>query len=118
MIICNSRWSGKERHAHTTVGEVRLCFEAARDEAKGIPVWECGWLLEGRYDDGSTYAYPCELPARYTDDRGSYACAGGHDFVPTQVRMEQGWDYAADEDEACLLRRYGTDAVAMNGSSI
>jgi hypothetical protein len=119
VIFCNSRWSHRpERHEHPTVEEVRGCFAAARDEKLGIEVWPCGWLLEGRYDDGTSYSYPCEAPTRMTDDRGSYECAAGHSHVPAEVRAEQGWDYAADDGEAYLLRKWGTEAVAMNGTGI
>ena len=120
MIFCNSKWGGQARHDHQAVEEVRECYQAARDEAAGTPVWQCGWLLEGRYDDGSRYTFPCEAPARFTPERaeGSYACTRGHDHIPAEVRYAEGWDYAADEDEAELLRRHGTQAVAMNGGAI
>ena len=118
VIFCNSKWMGQERHSHRTAGEVRECFRAAQDTALGVEVWPCGWLLEARYDDGSAYSYPCEQPARYTDERGSHECMAGHGHVPAQVRFEEGWDYAEDADEAAWLRRNGIDAVSMRGDSI
>jgi hypothetical protein len=118
VIFCNSKWSARPgRHEHATVAQVAECYAAARDERKGILVGACSWLLEGRYDDGSKYSYPCGAPTRLTDERGSYACTVGHDFVPTEIRMEQGWDYAADEGEAYLLSRAGVLPVAMDGSA-
>lgn len=121
VIFCNSRWSHlPERHSHRTVAGVRGCFAAARDERAGAEVWPCSWLLEGRYDDGSAYAFECGLPTRLTPERGegSYACDGDHDHVPAWVREAQGWDYAEDAEEALRLRRHGVQAVAMNGGSI
>jgi hypothetical protein len=117
VIICNSKWNGQDKHSHPARELVRLCFAAARDEKAGIEVWSCSWLMEGRYDDGSVFTYECGLPTRYDDTAqdGSYACDGGHDFVPAQARMAQGWDYAADEEEAILLARAGVRPVQMNG---
>lgn len=119
VIFCNSKWSGRPgRHEHSTVAEVAECYAAAQDERKGATVWPCGWLMEARHDDGSPYDVPCEAPTRFTDDRGSYECSLGHTHVPAELRMEQGWDYAADEGEAILLRKYGVQAVAMDGTGI
>lgn len=119
VIHCNSKWSGRaERHDHRDVATVRACFQAARDEAAGMLVWPCTWLLEGRYDDGSTYTFECGAPTREVNSLGCYACDHGHDYVPAEVRAAQGWDYAADEGEAALLRQHGVQAVAMNGGSI
>jgi hypothetical protein len=116
VIFCDSKWSARpDRHEHDSALDVRVCFEAARDEKAGIPVWECGWLMLGRYDDGSEYSYPCEAPARFTDKRGSHECAAGHSHVPAEVRFEQGWDYA-DEDEAAGLMRNGVLPVRMDGT--
>jgi hypothetical protein len=117
VIFCNSKWSGKpDRHQHATVAEVVECYSAARNERSGIPVWPCGWLMEARYDDGSKYQVACEAPTWYTDDRGSYECTVGHSHVPVEVRTEQGWDYAGDEGEACLLARAGVLPVRMDGT--
>jgi hypothetical protein len=117
VIFCNSKWSARPgRHDHQDTATVRACYQAARDEARGIQVWACTWLLEGRYDDGSTYTFECGAPTRESAD--GYACDHGHDYVTPEARAAQGWDYAADEGEAELLRRYGTQAVAMNGGSI
>ncbi len=117
-IICRSGWSGQPgRHDHRDVATARACWQAARDEKAGIQVWPCTWLLEGRYDDGSAFTYECGLPSRFTPQHGegSYACDGGHDHVPAEVREAQGWDYAADEDEAALLARAGVRPVQMDG---
>lgn len=117
-IVCNSKWNGQERHDHRTVAGVRACFEAAHDVARGIEVWPCGWLMEGRYDDGSIYTYPCEAPTRYTDGQGSFECAAGHNHSPAWVCEQQGWTYAEDEEEAKRLRGLGVDVVSMRGDSI
>lgn len=116
VIFCNSGWDGLERHDHQTVAEVQACYQAAADVKAGTPVWRCGWLMEGRYDDGSKYSYPCEAQTRYTDDRGSYECTAGHSHVPVEIRMEQGWDYAGDEGEAYLLAKAGVMPVRMDGT--
>lgn len=118
VIFCDSKWLGKDRHSHRTAAEVRECYLAAHDKAAGTEVWECGWLLEGRYDDGTTYAYPCDAPTRYTDEHGSYECLSGHGHVPAEVRQAEGWDYASDAEEAAYLRRNGVDAVSALGDSI
>ena len=116
VIFCNSGWDGQERHEHASVAEVQECYQAAHDVMRGVEVWRCGWLLEGRYDDGSRYSYPCEAPTRYVGDRGGYECTAGHNHVPVEVRMEQGWDYAGDEGEAYLLGRAGVLPVGMDGT--
>jgi hypothetical protein len=116
-IRCNSKFAGQERHEHRTIAEVRSCSRAARDEANGIQVWQCSWLLLGRYDDGSTYSYPCEAPARYTDGRGSYECEAGHDHIALEVQAEQGIAYASDRDEALSLMRAGVQPLAMTGGA-
>lgn len=116
VIFCNSGLYGRNRHQHQTTAEVRECFQAAQDLAKGIDVWPCSWLVEGTHDDGTKYVYDCNSPTRYTDDRGSYKCTVGHDHVPAEVRAEQGWDYAGDEGEAILLARAGVLPVQMDGT--
>jgi hypothetical protein len=120
VIFCNSKWMGRERHDHQDVAQVRSCYQAAQDVARGTEVWPCTWLLEGRYDDGSRFTFECGSPSRLTPEHGegSYACESGHDHVPAEVRLEQGWDYAEDAEEAMRLRRNGVQAVAMNGGSI
>lgn len=118
VIYCDSKWVGRERHEHSTVAEVRGCFAAAADAARGVQAWPCTWLLEGRYDDGSTFTFECGAPTREVNSLGCTACDNGHEHVPAQVRAAQGWDYAADEGEAALLREHGAQAVAMNGGSI
>lgn len=116
VIFCNSGYPEAGRHEHRTVDEVRDCYQAASDIKQGILVWPCEWLLEGRYDDGSKYSYPCEAQTRYTDERGSYKCTAGHDHTPVELRWEQGWDYAGDEGEAYLLARAGVMPVRMDGT--
>lgn len=117
VIFCTSKWMGQDRHEHGTVAEVRECAQAARDEAAGIPVWKCSWLLEGRYDDGSRYSYPCEAPTRYTDERGSYACLAGHDHIALEVQAEQGIAYTDDAEEAAGLRKAGLQPLTMAGAA-
>jgi hypothetical protein len=117
VINCNSKWNGADRHQHENVAEVRECFQAAADEKRGIRVWPCSWLLEGRYDDGSVFTYECRAPTRYTDERDSYACTRGHDHTPAEVRVEQGWDYAEDAQEAAQLARAGVRPVPMSAEA-
>lgn len=120
VIFCDSKWTGQGayRHDHETVAEVRDCYAAARDENDGKQVWPCDWLLEGRYDDGSKFAYPCGTPARFLDEDGSFTCVNGHEHISQRVRAELGWEYAEDEDEASRLRGLGIDAVGLDGGSI
>lgn len=120
VIACNSKWShNAERHSHPAVELVKLCYRAAADEKAGVQVWPCSWLLEGRYDDNSTFTYECGLPTRYDDTAqdGSYQCDGGHDFVPAQTRSEQGWDYTDDPEEALGLMKHGVRPVQPNGQA-
>lgn len=116
-IWCNSRWSHRpERHTHKDVSLVRLCYAAAADEATGIDVWPCSWGMRAYNEDGS-YTVECGLPARYTDERGSYACIGGHDHIPAQVMYEQGLAYTDDAPEAVGLARSGVTPLQMNGKA-
>lgn len=116
-IRCNSKWAGLERHDHVTLAEVQSCFRAAHEEARGIEVWPCSWLLEGRYDDSSRYTYPCEAPTRYTDERGSYACEAGHDHIALEVQAEQGIAYTDDAEEAAGLMKAGVRPLTMAGAA-
>jgi hypothetical protein len=122
-IICDSRWSGRDnggKHSHPTVDDVRECFTAAQAERKGIPVSPCSWLMEGSYDDGSRYTYECGRPTWPWDERapGAYRCTAGHDFIPAETRYSEGWDYAADYEEAEGMARSGVFPVAMDGTAI
>ena len=117
VIFCRSKWLGQERHEHGTVAEVKACAMAARDEARGIQVWPCSWLLEGRYDDWSIFTYPCGAPTRYTDARGSYACEGGHDHIALEVQAEMGIAYTDDPAEAAGLRKAGVQPLTMAGAA-
>jgi hypothetical protein len=87
VIACNSKLYGQERHTHPTVELVKLCYAAARDEKAGRAVWPCSWLMQGRYDDGSTFTYECGLPTRFCDilQDSFYQCDGGHGYVPAQA---------------------------------
>ena len=116
-IQCNSKFAGQERHTHENLLEVQACFRAAHDAARGVGVWQCSWLLLGRYDDGSTYSYPCEAPTRYTDSRGSYECEAGHDHIALEVQWEQGIAYTDDPAEAAGLAKAGLRPLAMNGAA-
>lgn len=120
VITCNSRWSHRaEKHSHPSAELVKVCYLAAADERKGIEVWPCSWLLEGRYDDNTPFSYPCNLPTRYTPERGEgcYECAGGHDHVPPELRYAEGWDYTDDPEEALGLMKNGTVPVQMSGQA-
>lgn len=121
VIICTSRWLDRGQHQHQTVHDVRERWRAFYDTKAGVTVWPCDWLIEaGLWDDGTPRLQPspCSAPARYIDDEGSYTCVNGHEHITMARRRREGWDYAADEDEAYLLRRYGVDAVSMRGGSI
>lgn len=115
-IRCNSKWAGKDRHEHRTIAEVQACFRAALDEANGVQVWECGWLLEGRYDDGSIYTFECGAPSRFTDEHGSYKCEAGHDHIALVVQAARGIAYASDLEEARGLAKNGVVPLTMAGT--
>jgi len=116
-ILCNSRWSHKGlRHAHPSVELVRLCYAAAADEAKGMEVWPCSWGMLAYNEDGA-YTVECGLPTRYTDQRGSYECAGGHDHVPADLLYERGQAYTDDPLEAEGLARNGVFPLQPNGQA-
>jgi hypothetical protein len=111
-IVCKSNWDGCEG-SHPTAALVRACFEA-----KATGAWPCTWLIQiGLTEDGEQIIVECGAPALPTDDRGSDACAAGHFHVPAEVRMEEGWDFAADEGEAMALAKAGVRPVQMDGKS-
>ena len=111
-IICRSGWEGCEG-GHATAAQVRECFEAQRDGA-----WPCTWLIKVDVDeDGQDVIVECTAPTRPTDDRGSYAFSFGHFHVPADVRLEEGWDFAADRGEAEALAKVGVRPVQMDGKS-
>jgi hypothetical protein len=114
-------------HTHTEADVARLC-------EMGLTT-PCGWLYLGfpevdEVGDG-TEEYqnyladmraegPVEMEcgaASWANARG-WTCENGHEHVTAEVRVREGWDYAADEGEAYLLRKYGVDAVAMDGTGI
>lgn len=97
---------------HETVAEARACNEGR--------LGSCGWLVERRrYDfDGieERYETECGATAIFTDE--GWSCAAGHSHVYSEVRHQQGWDYAHDDEEAYLLAYYGTTPVRMDGSGV
>lgn len=94
---------------HADAAAVKACFLG-----DGV----CGWVMNMGVDpeDGEPMLMECGH-ALHVSERG-WRCDNGHEHVTAQVRQMEGWDYAADEEEATLLRKYGVDAVAMNGGSI
>lgn len=114
MPVCGNRARhGREvRVRHDTVEGVRACF---REEE----IWECGWLNElVNPEDGEIVAVACKGVTWYLPDGRGYECEHGHDHIYCEVRASEGWDYAADPQEAGLLAGRGVHPVAMNGGPI
>jgi hypothetical protein len=110
-IVCQSTWATC-RGWHETVEEVKRCFEAANTPG----AWPCSWLMESRNEDG-IYTYECGAATMYTDRRGSYECARGHDHIPADLMAEMGEAYASDAEEATQLAKAGVRPLQMDGSA-
>lgn len=101
---------GHCQQTHTTTDAVRACHNGAEP-------WPCDWLYEaGWNEDGERIIRECGAES-WTTPTG-YTCANGHEHVSARARAEQGWDYAADPEEAEGLRRNFVDARAMDGAAI
>jgi hypothetical protein len=102
---------GKCGERHSSAKGVAKCYA-------GAEITSCTFIvrLNEYSEDGERYVYECLADSWYTD-RG-WECANGHSDVRAEVRQQEGWDYAADEGEAYLLRLHGVNAVGMDGGSI
>lgn len=115
-IRCSSGW--EPCHGwHETVVEVRACCAAANTPG----AWPCSWLMEGRYDDGSAYSYPCNAATTYgVNERGvqdgRYECTRGHSHLPMEVMAAQGMAYASDDGERDRLLSVGVQPYEMSGA--
>lgn len=96
---------------HNSIEGTRACHEG-----KEIGSCEHQYYLREYTEDGLRMLEECGMDA-WATGRGS-TCAYGHEYVDMETRWREGWDYAADEGEAYLLRLYGRDAVSMRGDSI
>ncbi len=113
-ITCGNRAGHPDGRpaTHATIGAVRACCTAER-------TWACDWLVPHMHpEDGEIYTLECgglawDLP----DDRG-HTCEFGHEHVHAEARHAEGWDYAADPEEAGLLAGRGVIPVAMDGGPI
>jgi len=76
----------------------------------------CHWLVRAGYTEDGEVIRDCAADVTFTDT--GWSCQAGHEHVTAEVRHAQGWDYAADAEEAALLRKHGTDAVHISGGSI
>jgi hypothetical protein len=92
---------------HDQIAVARLC-----ERGETTP---CTWMIEYTIE-GERYVRDCGAPAWETA-RG-WECQDGHGHVYAEIRDAEGWDYAADSDEAGLLAGAGVDPVAMNGGSV
>lgn len=97
---------------HDTVAEARAC-----DEGR---LHSCGWLVlrKGIDFDYMEYTYETECGATAISTDKGWSCAAGHSHVYAEVRHQQGWDYAHDEEEAYVLAYYGITPVRMDGSGV
>jgi len=97
---------------HRDTATVRVCFST-------IETWACSWLVPVYFEeDGETGTRECGgLSWNLPNGRG-YECENGHDHIYCEVRAAEGWDYAADPDEAGLLAGRGVHPVAMDGTGI
>jgi len=115
-IRCDSRLDGLAPHDHSALDEVRACHDARRDQLAGIEFWPCTWLIAVRGEDGFMTDRECRLPARFTDEEGSYACLGGHDHIALERQFREGIEYASDEHELDRLTRQGKVAIPAYSS--
>lgn len=97
---------------HASVEAVRACFQAGR-------TWPCDWLVgETDPEDGELRTRDCGGLAWLLPDGRGYTCEHGHEHIHDEVRRSEGWDYAADPQEAGLLAGRGVRPVAMDGGGI
>jgi hypothetical protein len=99
MIRC-----GNCKGRHETVYDIRECYQM------GKYLGPCTWLVEG-----PIATFECGAPMYSRPDGTGYDCVVGHEHTHIEARVAQGWDYAADEDEAHLLSQYGTEPRTMTG---
>ncbi|WP_410646208.1 hypothetical protein [Amycolatopsis sp. cmx-4-54] len=94
---------------HATIDAVRACCTA------GL-VWACDWLLARTHpEDGETYTVECGgLSWHLPDGRGT-TCEFGHSHIYAEVRQDERWDYAEDDEEAKRLARLGVAPFTMDG---
>lgn len=96
--------------AHASVEAVRACCQ---DKTIGA----CTWNVLIDTEDGPMAVECGGLMWLLADGRG-YTCEFGHERIYDEVRKDEGWDYAADPEEAGLLAGRGVTPVAMNGGPI
>lgn len=107
-ITCGNRAAHNgEVGFHKSVNQVKACY--------GL-VALCGWQSQGAWIEDFYEIIECD--GIITENERGWSCSYGHEHVTAEVRYAEGWDYASDEQEAAQLRKYGVDAVAMNGGSI
>lgn len=107
-----NRHAAGEPITHASVDAVRACFLAEQ-------TWVCEWLVPlMNPEDGETVAVDCGGLAWFLPEDRGYTCEYGHDHIYAEVRHREGWDYAADPEEAGLLAGRGIQPVAMNGGGI
>jgi hypothetical protein len=94
-------------HQHEDAAAARRC--------QAGETWICGWQYQV-YVEGEPYIRGC-TGAAWDTGRG-FTCEWGHEHVTAEVRHAEGWDYAADPEEAGLLAGVGVQPVAMNGGGI
>jgi hypothetical protein len=111
---CGSQWTGC-RGGHPAIAELKTCFARGYRQAAGEHVWPCTWLVEGRYDDGSAYAYECGALAREIE--GGYQCEAGHQHFDMEYMARHGMAYASDEEEAAALARRGVFPLLPDGKA-
>jgi hypothetical protein len=110
-IRCGNRDHETETY-HRDVATVRRCCSTET-------TWPCSWHVPVYYEeDGETGERPCGGLSWYLPDARGYECENGHDHIYDEVRAAEGWDYAADPDEAGLLAGVGVRPVAMDGGPI
>lgn len=104
------------KDTHHTVAQVRVCgTQLYTDPETQITVeaWPCEWMIRfWDAEDGETRVRDCGHPAWAT--RRGTNCVAGHEHVRAEVRMDEGWDYA-DDDEAGALAAAGVVPVQMDG---
>jgi hypothetical protein len=98
---------GKCKDRHEYAIEAKACYAGA--------LFACNWLVYDYNEDGR-YERECGAPAIVTE-RG-FTCRAGHSHVYAETRVQEGWEYAQDPQEAYRLAQAGVVPMTPDGSRV
>lgn len=93
---------------HTATDAVKACSQGN--------LFPCHWAVKryvGDPDEPWLTTVDCGADAIATE-RG-WTCNAGHEHVTMETRLDEGWDYAEDADEAMDMARAGVQPFTMDG---